>query len=543
MSTIVDQYGSRISSTTLYRTPSQNPRANRPVAKPRAKTYEAVTAWQRREMVDVSRVIASGVPTIDGAITIAGEFAVGDSWHVKSRSSNKAWGKKRDTWINQFYYRDCNTRGEMYDFRTTLKGLIRSLKVEADYGVVFDSETGKFQIIKFDRIGTGYSISGRGVVSVGSGLAQCKEVGNLPQNTWTGSMGSYLIDDSRSLFDGQRIIDGVIVDQNLTPMGYRILGFDADGKETYADIPRAQLHFNFSGRRWLDQIRGIPELAESIMANMTLDDYDYLITMGMKLSAALSVTRESSDGNPARSNRVNYDEDVTDPDGTTRTRKVAVEEIFPGIVELAASNKESLKTLDYNRPSTNEQDQIRRIETAILHKLWPRSLIYPDEFARAGGRATTIQANTIVTYDQCCVERTARWIIDRATEWGMRNGMIPKNNSLYDPYEYVFTVPGKFTVDEGNDAKMRLAALGRCTISRGIICAADGYLAEEIEEEREAEVGRTLAAAVRLSQQFPDWEPKEIVLMLDTYDSNVSFSAQATPPETPDAAIPKEAKP
>lgn len=534
MSAIVDQWGYSINSSSLYKTPSQNPSANRPVARPRAKTYEAITAWQRREMVDVSRVISCGVPTIDGALTTAGEFAVGDSWHVKSRGTNKEWGKKRDTWINQFYYRDCNVRGEMYDFRTTLKGLIRALKVEADYGIVFDSNTGKFQVIKFDRIGTGVSNYGKkAAVSVGSGLEKCKEIGKSEMDGFFSCSSEYIINDPASPFDGYRIIDGVIVDGNLTPLGYRILGFNDAGDPTYADVPRAQMHFNFSGRRWLDQIRGIPELAESIMANMTLDDYDYLITMGMKLSAALSVTRESADGNPSRSNRTAYDEDVTQSDGTTITRKVAVEEIFPGIVELAANNKESLKTLDYNRPSTNEQDQIRRIETAVLHKLWPRSLIYPDEFARAGGRATTIQANTIVTYDQCCVERSARWMIDRATEWGMRTGAIPKNRNLYDPYEYVFTVPGKFTIDEGNDAKMRLAAMGRCTISRGIICAADGYLAEEIEAEREAEVERTLAAAERISAKHSDWTPKEVALMLDNYEAQISFSDQATPEPAP----------
>ena len=188
--------------------------------------------------------------------------------------------------------------------------------------------------------------------------------------------------------------------------------------------------------------------------------------------------------------------------------------------------------LNYERPSMNEQEQIRRIETALLHKLWPRSLIYPDEFGRAGGRATTIQANTIITYDQCCVERTARWLVDRATEFGMRRGFIPANNSGYDPYEYVFTVPGKFTVDEGNDAKIRLASLGRCTISRGIICAADGYLAEEIEEERGNEVDRVLTMAEKLAAKHTEWSAKEIALMLDAGETNVSFSdAQTQPPE------------
>ena len=115
----------------------------------------------------------------------------------------------------------------------------------------------------------------------------------------------------------------------------------------------------------------------------------------------------------------------------------------------------------------------------------------------------------------------------------MRSGAIPGNDNLYDPYEYIFTIPGKFTIDEGNDAKMRLAAMGRCTISRGIICAADGYLAEEIEEEREAEVDRTLAAAERLAAKHSEWTAKELALMLDNYEAQISFSDQATPEPAP----------
>ena len=309
MSLIVDQFGSRISSTTLYKTPSQRPSDNRPVARPRPKTFEAISAYQRREMVDVSRVIAAGVPNIDAALTIAGEFGVGDSWHVKSRSINKAWGKLRDTWINQFWYRDCNVRGKMYDFRTTLKALIRALKAEADYAVVFDGAdtpehraTGKFRVLRYDSIGTGNN----GAVSIGNGLEKVREIGtgDTSYGSWVGWSGIYVINDPKSMFDGARIVDGVIVDGNLTTLGYRILGYSDDGKPVYADVPEANVHFNFSGRRYLDQLRGIPELAEAIMPSLTLDDYDYLIGMAMKLSAAMSVSRESVDGNPQRGTRI-----------------------------------------------------------------------------------------------------------------------------------------------------------------------------------------------------------------------------------------------
>jgi len=240
-SLLFDSHGRKLalSPNSLYRTPSQSPGDTRPRSQPRAKTYEAVSSWQRREMVDISRVIAAGVTNIDTALIQAGEFSIGESWHIKSRSQNKGWGKRRDEWFNQTYARDCNTRGLMNDWRSSLRQLNWTRKVEADYGIVFDGRprrdstgkefdpTGKFSVIKYDRISTGLigGWQGVAVVSVGNGLDECKE---LPRtwnyysgaSGWSSWPGLYIINDKSSLFDGQRIIDGIIVDPNMNVLGY-----------------------------------------------------------------------------------------------------------------------------------------------------------------------------------------------------------------------------------------------------------------------------------------------------------------------------------
>jgi hypothetical protein len=213
------------------------------------------------------------------------------------------------------------------------------------------------------------------------------------------------------------------------------------------------------------------------------------------------------------------------PDNTLHHHR-QVEEIYPGIMELAVNNKESLKALAFERPSMNEEAFVARVETSILHKLWPRSLIYNEGSNRAGARSVVMQARQIINWDQQCTERSARWIADRATEFAMRMGWIPMNDDLDDAYQYQFTVPGQFTVDEGTDLKMRLESLGRCVISRGTICEMDGYLAEEIEEQREAEIDRILSAAERLADKHPKFVLKDIALMLDNGGTSMSFVEQ-----------------
>lgn len=531
-------YSREASSNTLYKTPSQFGGDFRPSARPRAKTYEAVSAWQRREMVDVSRVIAAGVPNIDTALTQAGEFTVGDSWHIKYRGTNKAWGKKRDEWFNQTFARDCNLRGPQNDWRSSLRQLNWTRKVEADYAIVFDGKphkdprtgkeidpTGKFQIIKFDRINSGLN----GTVTVGNGLDDVKEIGRNSYTTyftngWGGWIGMYIINDPGSPFDGMRILDGVIVDANMQVLGYRVTGFNDNGVPTYCDVPSAYLQFNFSARKQVDLIRGIPELAEAIIPQMGLDDIQYLITMAIKLASALAISRESTDGNPASSGRATRDFNISDASGNAVVVKRAFQEIYPGLFELATNNKEKLDVLKFDRPSMNEERFIERVETSVLHKLWPRDLIYAGNSGRAGVRAIGIQARTICEWDQSCTERDARWIANQATAFAMKMGYIPGNDNLTDPYESVFTVPREFTVDEGNDLKMRLAALGRGIISRGRISELDGLLAEEVEEEREQEEDRMMAAAERLHEKHKWISQKECLLRMDAGETNVSFT-------------------
>lgn len=569
MSDVLNPYTARKFATgpnSLYKTPSDTPGDFRPVTQPRAKTYEAVSSWQRRQLVDISRVIAAGVPTIDAALIQAGEFSIGDSWHIKSRSSNKAWGKKRDESLNQIFFKDCNARGKMNDWWSSLRQLNWTRKVEADYGIVFDGKprkdstgkeydpTGKFRVIKYDRISTGLigGWQGVGVVSVGSGLDECKE---LPRtwnyysgaSGWSSWPGIYIINDKSSIFDGQRIIDGIIVNENMDCIGYRIVGFNMDGLPVYVDIPKDLMHFNFSARRQVDMIRGFPELAEAIIPIMHLDDIQNLIEMAIKLASAMAIYRKSTDGRPASGVAYTMVEDTTSTvlEGVGAPPLIpskiqAFQEIFPGIVELATNNKEELGALEFDRPSMNEEAFIARVEQALLHKLWPRSLIFDGDTKRAGTRAIGSQARTICRWDQRCTERDARWICDRRTEFEMRMGYIPYNDNLADPYNYVFTVPAEFTVDEGNDQKLRLMSLGRGTISRGQICELDGYLAEEIEEQREAEEDRLMSAAERLSTKHSWISPKEALLRLDSGDANISFAEQPEQPgKEPDGDEPK----
>lgn len=526
---ILDRTGRPYSLPPLYPQPSYHKQDARPKQKPRAKIYQNVTARERDEIVDCSKTIAARVPNINAALKMKADNAVGDAWHVRYRGTNRAWGRRMMAYINETFYRDCNLLGRAHDFHTSLTVMSHVLDKEADYGCLFDEPTGKFMVVDYSRIGTGNAYG----AAVGAGLEQCNQLGKDEyfQTGWGGFFGDYTISDNTSPFFGRRIIDGVIVENTLAPVGYRLLGYNDSGKPTYCDMPAGKMHFNYEAGEHPNQLRGIPALANLIDEADVAEDAKYYWGIAIKIAAHRAVARRSKDGRPATAAIQETPVDVTQTDGTTKRVYIASEAVTPGITELSTDNEEEIVALDFNRPSMEESKFIQTLETGFFHKHWPRSLIYGDEPGRAFIRAIVQQVRSILVSRQRTLEKTARWIVDRAIAHAMRKGLIPENNAVFDSYNYEFTVPGIFTVDEGNDGKLQLMQLGRCTITRGIIAAQSGYMEEELLDQRAGEVDRAMTAAEKLSQKHPEWTAKEAMKHIDDPQGNLPAQIDVPPEE------------
>ena len=551
MSTLVDQYGKALGTRNLYPSPSSHPMDNRPKPIVRSKIYENQTPYTRWEQVNYSKVLSTQVTGIDAALEMKANYTVGDAWHIVYHGTNTAWGDRLEEFFHQCYYQNCNLIGEAHDWRSTLRSLARAFDVEADFGVWFDgvdtpghTATGQFQILDYSRIGTGIGWC----VKEGTGLEQVRELGNAPYgynyaNGYYSGWGSYLpfyiINDPASPFDGQRIIDGIIVDQNLRHLGHRILGYNDKGQMTYADVAKEAIHFNYEVGDWINQIRGIPKLANLLDDANSVSDIKYFWQQGVMIASQKMVMRKSIDGNPASGIQETTIE-VPQADGTTALKMVRVEDAPAGVVELSTRRGEELATLDLNRPSMEEQKLVHLVETAYFHKHWPRCLIYPEDASRAPSRSIAQQVQVMLRKRQMTLERTARWICNRRIELAMRRGELPANTNLYDPYHYGFSLPGKYTVDEGNDGKQMLSMLGRGCISRGVICDDMGVQEKKITRQNFISVDNLATLAEQLNKKHAWLEPMDA---LNRLDNNGNPNVMPAPPEPnePDEADPAPA--
>lgn len=544
MPNLVDQYGRALGTRNLYPSPSSHPLDTRPKPIVRSKIYENQTPYTRWEQVNYSKVLSTQVPGIDAALAMKSAYAIGDAWHIVYHGEDTAWGDRMEEFFHCCYYQNCNAIGETHDWHSTLRTLSRAFDVEADFGVWFDGidtparpATGLFQVLDYSRFGTGVGWC----VKAGEGLEQVRELGNAPYgynyaNGYYSGWGSYLpfyiINDPASLFDGQRIIDGVIVDQNLRHLGYRILGYNDQGQMTYADVPKSTVHFNFEVGDWINQIRGIPTLANLLDDANDVADIKYYWQQGVKIASQKMVVRKSIDGRPVTGIQ-ETEIQVPQADGTTALKMMRVEDAPAGVVELSNQRGEELTTLDLNRPSMDERELVKLVETAYFHKHWPRCLIYPDDASRAPSRSIAQQVQVQLRKRQMTLERTARWICCRRIALAMQRGEIPPNNNLYDPYHFGFSVPAKYTVDEGNDAKMALSMLGRGCISRGTITAELGHQEDKVLRSNVKSLDNLATAAEELNRRHPWLSPPDA---LNRLDNNGNPNVMPAPPaaEEPD---------
>jgi hypothetical protein len=528
---LCDQYGRPVSSAGLYPSPSSHPQDNRPRPTVRKKIWEEQTARTRNDQVDCSKIVATQVTGIDAALGMKARFSVGDAWELSYQGSNRAWGDKLESLFNDDWSRNCNAMGPQHDWRATLRELCRVMDVEADYALWFDDRTGQFQVLDYSRIGNGDT---RGI-SAGNGLESLSESGKADSYAyssyystgWGGAFPIWKIDNKGSWSDGMRIVDGVIVDANMRPVGYRILGFDSEGSPAFVDAMRWQVHFNFEAGDWTGQLRGIPGLANLLDDANDVVDILWYWKQGVKIASQKMVTRTSLDGAPSRGVRETEIE-VVNPDGTSGLRMVRVEDAPAGVTELSSRRGEELKTLDLNRPSMQEQALVEQVETAFFAKHWPRCLIHPDALARAGARAVVQQVQAIINTRQMALERSARWIANRKTAWSMRRGALPENNNLGDAYNTAFTVPALFTVDEGNDGKLMLSMRSRGIISHGVICSYYGVSEKKMLRSNVSTLEMQLTEAEAISARHSWLTPMDA---LNRLDNNGNPNVQPTPPE------------
>lgn len=438
-----------------------------------------VSSFDRWELVNYSQQLFAQLGNLGTAILDKNFEAFGDGWIPHYTGGNEAWGEFATRFLVDQFMPNCDRHGR-HDWQTLL--YLSGIGWDRDGDdVMLLTEDGagfpKVEIFPSTRIGSGTA-----------GVADGKVQGGL--------------------FDGNKIIDGIIFDAGGTPVGVRILGIDTGGSVgTVAQEKFQDYALGYGGNadlayqpEWHDQGRGIPLVGRVSLDWLDLQDIDEFLKRGIKRAASIGLTSKTVEGEGGVGNEVTIEEEVTASDSTAHT--VKYEEIEGGEMYYLRADGEEITGIDYETPHPNVEAYIARIERRAIKAVgWNYELIYLSESGRAATRLVCRSANHSIWKQQKLGLRRTLRAVRYALAKAMKNGFLPRNPDSRDAYfNWEFGLPAPLSVDAGNDEAADRDNLKMGTTSKTIIAQKHGYHRQEIRRHRRLELKDQIKDALEIEK-------------------------------------------
>lgn len=469
----------RESAGYLYPSPARNRRKYRPRFSLSADTRNNVSAYDRREMVDLSRQLRSQIDELNTAIREKNNWAFGDAWDAHYVGAKSAWGEEAEEFLKRQFYPMANVRGKLFHFKRSLKLSGQAWDVDGDDLMVLTESPSGFPQIAFypsTRIGNG----------------------------WKGVSGDNLVQGGP--FDGAKIYDGVIVDRNSRMIGVRVLNED----ETYSDISSFNCDLAYEPE-WGDQGRGIPRVAVSLLRWMDVQDIDDFLRAGIKRAASIGVKFKTPGGEAGLGNEIITSEEesaISEGDGTTQESgskppKLYMEEIEGGeAYYLDSESGEEVEAFEHRNPHPNTEAFIARLTRGSLAAVgWAYELLNLNATGRSPSRLVCDLANQSIWDRQSAGELRAYRAVSYAIAKAMKSGYLSRNDDGIDPYLWEFGFPAELSVDAGNDEAADRENLKLGTTSKTIIAQKRGWHRRDILRHRKTEIIENSVTAAEIEKE------------------------------------------
>jgi hypothetical protein len=454
--------------------------------------HRNLTKYGRKVLLSIGRHIYFSSGAVRGAVEEQCLHAAG-SFMFESRSADKAWGESAERLLNR-HDRMCDVAGHPCTARTWRKGMIRALYLDGDVGTVWiKGEDGQpyLQVIPSHRI--------------------CSEADEVEGGEW----------------DGYRMIDGVIVNEQNRPVAYRVLTGDCNSMDEFVDIPATSmcLHFRpvFAG-----QVRGLPELGLAGWDMQDLEESRRWELLAQKGAAARVFQEFNEDGEAP----VGADHIIAPTSGsdTSATASGLFREVIDGGLNtyFKANSGSRLEAVKFDRPSRNQQDFAAQIWREALAGA-RLSVDFNLDLSKIGGAAFRLLCEKINRNHEdlrCEVLEPAC----RAFDF-FRLGMFIESGALpaaADWFEWEYQGGAEITPDRRYDADLTAQNI------------RIGITTRDIRNIREQEADDLFERASKLHDKYPGL-PYEIILSRLEYDFNQQvFGAAQSHPVDPEDATPDD---
>ena len=471
----------------LYPSPRWNLRQYKPRYWLSGDTKSNVSAYDRWEMVNYSRQLRAQIDVLDTAICSKNQWAFGDAWDPHYCGTNAKWGQEAEEFLTHQFYPFCNVRGPLYHFKKslTLSGMAWDTDGD-DLMVLTESENHFPQLAFFNcmRIGGGGRYSG----------AMQEQKDGKGQGTVEG--GPY---------DGAKIFDGIISNRNGRMIAVRLV--DEDGN--VSDISSFSCDLAYEPA-WVDQGRGIPRVAVSLLRWMNLQDIDEFLQRGLKRAAAVGLKFKTEEGEAGLGNEVITSEE--DPQNLIagqelvsggKDPKIYYEEIEGGeVYYFNSSTGEDVEEFKFQSPHPNAEAFVERITRGSLSSVgWFYELLNLNQTGRAPSRLLCDLANQSIWSRQATGEMRAKRAVFYAIAKAMKHGFLSRNDDGADAYRWEFGMPKQVSVDAGNDEQADRENLKMGTTSKAILAQKKGLHWRRIHRQRVDEIIQNATDAADIEEK------------------------------------------
>lgn len=471
-----------------------------------------ITPYGRRTLLTLGRHLYWNCSAVRGTINEMADLAV-QSYIPQFEGADQAWGSMVEEWMYE-HDKICDVRGWPFNMSTYRRNLVRGVLVDGDMATMLTRNADGYPLIQVfpsHRIGSRY---GETMVQGGP-------------------------------WDGARIVDGVIVDEQGRPLAYRVMREINLDFSQYQDVPARDMFLSFLIES-PDQIRGISILGASCFDWQDVSDARRFELISQKVfsSKSLIITNEDGEADETKA-LLTKSSDNFNTDGTVAS---TVTETIDGVSinYHRAGTGSKMEAFQADRPSTNQQAFRDDVIREALHGLgWSFDFSYnPTKIGGAPARLVTDRINRKLDCLRDEVVRPAQARVD-----GYRIASVMDNPARTDKkivlfpfnpdwWRWTYQGPAKLTSDAkyDSDVDIQERKAGIKTLAKSAAQRGDYW--RDVRKQRLLEARDLLEAASAIAKEF-NISIELAISLLEKPDANpVQSAADSTAQSTPQPAAP-----
>lgn len=415
-------------------------------------THRNISTLGRRVLLSTGRYLWANCSAVRGAVGDIARFSVA-SYTPSYYGRNEAWGKQTEDWLSEgddFI----DMRGAPFTMDILRRNLVYSAYREGGVGwVLTEDENGnsKIQTVRAHRIG-------------------CR-------------MNETSVLDKESPYFGERIIDGVILDDRARTLAFRVYG-ENPWDLSYTDVPANSMSLAFMPE-YEDQVREISLIGAAAFDFQDLSEVRSFEFFAQKLAASKPVNIWNEMGTVDTS-KTRLNAPTTPPTATGALQDLPTQKMTPGVVTYFRSGKGDKMEFPVNdRPSQNVMNfQDELIRTALNGMGW--AFDFSHNPTKAGGAQMRVVIERINAAAAEVQKLLVRPLMKRVTAWrvakGIKQGRIPAD---VDWHKWDFQGPAEVTADEKNTSDVAINEIRAGIASpQQVIERRTGKFWEDIQDQQ-----------------------------------------------------------